>query len=156
MKKGFTLIELLVVVLIIGILAAIALPQYTKAVEKARSVEGITLGKSIKDAQERYFLENTSYTSDIEELDITPVTKNFEITMRVDAGQPRVDLYYTPLSKNMWITYFYSNHESRPNEASCAAYTDNDKANRMCKAVSSKSAPDRTSYGNINIYDFVK
>ena len=69
-KQAFTLIELLVVVLIIGILAAVAVPQYQKAVYKARAVEAITLLKSITDAQEVYFLENVEYTDDISELDI--------------------------------------------------------------------------------------
>jgi len=70
MKKGFTLIELLVVVLIIGILSAVALPQYTKAVQKARAVEAITILKSLTDAQEIYYMENGEYTTVLEDLSI--------------------------------------------------------------------------------------
>ncbi|MBQ7908389.1 MAG: prepilin-type N-terminal cleavage/methylation domain-containing protein [Elusimicrobiaceae bacterium] len=70
MKKGFTLIELLVVVLIIGILSSVALPQYTKAVLKTRVSEALTIGKSLSDAQNVYFMANGSYTEDMDSLDI--------------------------------------------------------------------------------------
>ena len=56
--KGFTLIELLVVVLIIGILAAIAVPQYQLAVEKSRAAEAITLMSSLQKAVDLYLLQN--------------------------------------------------------------------------------------------------
>ncbi len=70
-KNAFTLIELLVVVLIIGILAAVALPQYTKTVLRSRMAEAMTNIKGLGEAERRYFMENEKYTLNFEELDIS-------------------------------------------------------------------------------------
>ena len=69
---GFTLIELLVVVLIIGILAAMALPQYFKAVERSRMAEAVTLIDSIVKAQRRKFMQTNNYAANFEGLDVSP------------------------------------------------------------------------------------
>ncbi len=66
--SGFTLIELLVVVLIIGILASIAVPQYRLAVDKAKIKSGFPQMRHIRDAEEAYKIANGTYTTDFTEL----------------------------------------------------------------------------------------
>ena len=69
-QKAFTLIELLVVVLIIGILAAVALPQYQKAAEKSKATQALTLLKSLATAADTYYLANGEYPSHFDELSV--------------------------------------------------------------------------------------
>jgi len=78
-KSGFTLLELMVVVIIIGILAMIALPQFFKATEKARSAEGINILGSLRSAQFRYYAESDTqvYSSDVADLDMEYGTLRF-------------------------------------------------------------------------------
>lgn len=82
MQQGFTLIELLVVVLIIGILASVALPEYRRAVNKARASEAMTTLDTFKKAYKLWKLErpNESFDSNYSSIDI-PNPKNWNMSI---------------------------------------------------------------------------
>jgi prepilin-type N-terminal cleavage/methylation domain-containing protein len=67
-RRGFTLIELLIVVVIIGILAAIAIPKFASTKGKANAASLKSDLRNLSSAQEAYFFENSAYTTSVTNL----------------------------------------------------------------------------------------
>lgn len=141
-RKGFTLIELLVVVLIIGALAAIALPQYTAAVEKARASEAVLLVKSVRDAQQRYVLANGAYAPQLGLLDIdlpgdpTGVsfsTKDFRYELHSTTNPAQIHMEGSRIGKGYYILSYFV-----PGKTHCVAQSSNVAANALCKRFNSQ------------------
>ena len=120
-KCGFTLIELLVVVLIIGILAAVAVPQYQKAVIKARCVQVISHVEALIRANDAYFLENGTYATNLNDLDIS-LPLNSSLLCWTGTSSEGCILYNNNKSKAYFaLERFHSNRKK-----TCCAYKDSD------------------------------
>ena len=88
--RAFTLIELIFAIVIIGILAALAIPRFFQTIEKSRSAEAVNILQALRDAQEVYYLEyNGVYADTPGDLDVTiPVSRNFEVPTVSDSPEP--------------------------------------------------------------------
>ncbi len=159
MKQGFTLIELLVVVLIIGVLSAVALPQYQTAVERSRATEALTQMNAIQTAAERYHAQHEAWPTTFNQLDVdipqrtsgTYGGKNFTFTFAQNASTGKLEISAErstltgthPHPYTLKTTVTENNNGTYTAVRSCAAVTSTDSdAVDYCNAISGGNTED--------------
>lgn len=176
MKQGFTLIELMVVVLIIGILASIAMPQYQTAILKSRLGAAIPVATSIKLGAEMDYAENRTVTDAPGDLAINPPANcSIDASGQIICPNMFIDLLTTGVVGNgtgadvavlvpnranaeVGFRVYLNIPPNEPNLAGkreCWAEAGNVRAEAVCKSLSGKtSSSGNTTYvKNWNIYE---
>ncbi len=149
-KKGFTLLELLVVVLIIGILAAIALPQYKIAVGKSRFSELKILTKTVQQSAQRYYMTKGTYNNAIYSLDIK-IPQGSDCYIWPDTDNYDMIRCCKKISDNKICLYLY---RSTGVPYRCLSYgtEKNSWGNKICKAETGKQSGSYNSEGYWSYY----
>ena len=150
-KQAFTLIELLVVVLIIGILAAVALPQYEQAVLKSRAMQVVPYLKAVKNAEEVYYLANGEYTNDMDNLVVNGTAPKGWTIRLMHGNIAKVEALYQGTAAEWTFVSSFEHRTDYPAWAGimyCFAVKGKAKYEKLCKSMGAPIPSGATSDGS--------